>query len=112
MKTFDYNCPIEATLEVISGKWKMIILYYLLNGPKRFSELLTLLETVSTRILSKQLQELEKQDILQRRSYPAIPPKVEYSLTEYGKTLAPLIDIICMWGEERLLQTGKKAVYN
>ena len=107
-----YNCPIEATLETIGGKWKAIILFYLLDSPKRFTELMRLLETVSARMLTRQLQELERDGLIDRQVYPESPPRVEYRLTEYGLTLKPLLDLICQWGEDRLERTGKKAVWN
>lgn len=107
-----YDCPIEATFGVIGGKWKAIALYYLIDGEKRFGELMELLETCSARMLTKQLQELEADGIVSRRSFPEIPPRVEYSLTEYGRTLLPVITAICDWGEDRLRRTGEKAVYN
>ncbi len=112
MKSYDYDCPIEAALEVIGGKWKAICVYYLKTGPLRFSELHDLLETVSSRMLSKQLKELQAQGIVRRTVYPEAPPRVEYALTEYGRTLLPLIDLMCAWGEERLAKIGKRAVYN
>ncbi|MCK8479783.1 winged helix-turn-helix transcriptional regulator [Psychroserpens algicola] len=82
MKVYDYECPIDATLNVIGGKWKASCVYYLINGPKRYSELFEVLETVSSRILSKQLKELEAQDIIKQEVFPESPPKVVYSLTE------------------------------
>lgn len=112
MKSYDYDCPIEATLEVIGGKWKAIIAYYLMTQDRRFNDLMELLETVSGRMLSKQLRELEKHGVITRTVYPEMPPRVVYSLTEYGKTLIPVIEAICQWGEARMELTGKKAVYN
>lgn len=112
MKGYDYDCPIEATLEVIGGKWKAIIVYYLMTQDRRFSDLMELLETVSGRMLSKQLRELELHGVLTRTVYPEMPPRVVYSLTNYGKTLIPVIEAVCQWGETRMELTGKKAVYN
>ncbi|HYF31569.1 MAG TPA: helix-turn-helix domain-containing protein [Chitinophagaceae bacterium] len=112
MKTYDYDCPIEATLGVIGGKWKAIIIYYLMENDRRFTDLVRLLETVSARMLSKQLQELERDGIVSRNVFAEVPPRVEYALTTYGKTLLPLINAICAWGEVQLERTGKKAVYN
>lgn len=112
MKSYDFDCPIEAAFAVIGGKWKAISIYYLIDGSKRFGALMELLETVSSRMLAKQLQELENDGIIERKVFAQVPPKVEYSLTEYGRTLIPLIQSICAWGEERLKATGKKAVYN
>ena len=112
MKSYDYDCPIESTLAVIGGKWKAIIIYYLIEGDKRFKDLMELLETVSSRMLAKQLQELEIDGIIQRSVFAETPPKVEYSLTAYGETLIPVIHVICKWGEVRLEMTGKTSIYN
>jgi DNA-binding HxlR family transcriptional regulator len=107
-----FDCPIESAMEVIGGKWKAIILYYLIDGEKRFTELTDLLETVSSRMLSRQLRELEFHGIISRDAKQEIPPRVEYSLTEYGKTLVPVVQVICAWGEQRLEKTGSKSFYN
>lgn len=112
MSAYEYDCPIEATLAVIGGKWKAITIYYLMDGDKRFSELMKLLETVSSRMLTKQLQELERDGVIARKVFAEVPPRVEYSLTDYGKTLVPVIQQICHWGEERLERIGARAVYN
>jgi DNA-binding HxlR family transcriptional regulator len=112
MKGYDFDCPIEAALAVIGGKWKASIIYYLIDRELRFTELLNLLETASTRMLSKQLQELEHDGILERKVFAEVPPRVQYALTEYGKTLIPMIQSICAWGEDRLEKIGKKSVYN
>lgn len=112
MKTKYYDCPIEATFKVIGGKWKAISIYYLIDDAKRFGDLMNLLETVSARMLAKQLKELEADGIVTRKLFGEVPPRVEYSLTDYGRTLLPLINAICEWGEERLQKTGEKAVYN
>ncbi|MCW5922876.1 MAG: helix-turn-helix transcriptional regulator [Saprospiraceae bacterium] len=112
MRNFDFDCPVEATFAVIGGKWKAIVVYYLTQGNKRFKDLMELLETASSRMLSKQLKELEADGIIKRELFAEVPPRVEYSLTEYGKTLTPIIEVICEWGEIQLARTGKKAVYN
>ena len=112
MKSYDFDCPIEAAFAVIGGKWKAISIYYLMEGDKRFKDLMELLETVSSRMLAKQLQELERDGIISRKVFAEVPPRVEYTLTPYGKTLIPVITMICEWGEARLEMTGKKAVYN
>ena len=112
MKVYDFDCPIEAAFSVFGGKWKASIIYYLIEGPKRFGELSELLETISGRILTKQLKELEQDGVLIRTAYAEMPPRVEYSLSEYGKTLIPVIQNICEWGENRLKITGKIAIYN
>ncbi|MDX1941410.1 MAG: helix-turn-helix domain-containing protein [Saprospiraceae bacterium] len=107
-----YDCPVDATFEVIGGKWKASILYYLQASPKRFGELMALFETCSARILSKQLRELESVEIIERTYFPEMPPKVEYALTAYGQTLLPLINAICEWGEAHLEKIGRQSIYN
>ena len=86
-----YNCPVEATMDVIGGKWKVIIIHHLLDECKRFSELRRLIPQVTQRMLTSQLRELERDGIVHREVYPQVPPKVEYSLTELGKTLEPVL---------------------
>ena len=94
-----YNCPVEATMDVIGGKWKVIIIHHLLDGTKRFSELRRLIPQVTQRMLTSQLRELERGGVLHREVYPQVPPKVEYSLTELGKTLEPVLLVMHDWGE-------------
>lgn len=112
MKSYDYDCPIEAGFAVFGGKWKAITIYYLIENGKRFGQLMEMLETVSSRMLTRQLRELEQDGIIERIVFAEFPQRVEYHLTEYGKTLIPVINLICQWGEEQLKRTGKKAVYN
>ena len=101
---YDCNtgCPVEAALEVIGGKWKGVILYHLLSETMRFNELRRLMPEVTQRILTKQLRELEADNIITRKVYPEVPPRVEYSITEYGKTLAPIIDMLRKWGSQHI----------
>ncbi len=101
---YDCNegCPVEAALSVIGGKWKGVILYHLLEETIRFNELRRLMPSVTQRMLTKQLRELEAGDIILRTVYAEVPPKVEYSMTEYGKTLAPLITSLQKWGSAHL----------
>jgi DNA-binding HxlR family transcriptional regulator len=94
------GCPVESTLDVIGGKWKGVILYYLLDGKKRFNELRRLMPGITQRMLSLQLSELENDGIVNREVFPEVPPKVEYSLTEFGKTLEPIIVQMKDWGEK------------
>lgn len=97
---FKCHANIQITLNVIGGKWKPIILWHLLEGKKRFSELQRSIVGVSQKILTSQLRELEKDLIIHREVYKQIPPKVEYSTTEYGKTLQPILESIGNWGEK------------
>ena len=95
-----YGCPVEATLDVIGGKWKGVILYKLLERPKRFSELKRQLPAITQRMLTLQLRELEEDGIVHREIYKEIPPRVEYSLTEFGKTLEPILLAMLTWGDQ------------
>jgi DNA-binding HxlR family transcriptional regulator len=97
--TYQYACPVEATADIIGGKWKAVILYYLFQGPKRFNELRRLLPEVTQRMLTLQLRELEQDGIVHREIYKEVPPKVEYSLTEFGTSLGPIIVQMLDWGE-------------
>lgn len=94
------HANIQITLNVIGGKWKPIILWHLLEEKKRFSELQRSISGISQKILTSQLRELENDLIIHREVYKQIPPKVEYSITEYGKTLQPILESIGNWGEK------------
>jgi DNA-binding HxlR family transcriptional regulator len=98
----DFGCPVEACLEVIGGKWKGVILFHLLGGTRRFGELSRLMPAVTQRMLTRQLRELEADGIVVRVVYPDVPPKVEYSLSPFGKTLAPVLEVLRGWGSEYL----------
>ena len=93
-----YNCPVEATLDVIGGKWKPLILWQLRAEKLRFSGLQQSMQGISPKMLTKQLRELEADGLVLREAYPEIPPRVEYSLTEFGKTVLPVLDALCEWG--------------
>lgn len=95
-----YGCPVEATLAVIGGKWKGVILYHLMSGTKRFNEFRRLMPDITQRMLTLQLRELEKDGIIHREIFKEVPPKVEYSLTEFGQTLEPIIKLMRDWGEQ------------
>ena len=98
------RCPVEACLDIIGGKWKGVILFHLLGGKKRFNELQRLLPNVTQRILVRQLRELEADRIVVRTVYPEVPPKVEYSLSESGMTLEPILRMLREWGVKYLDQ--------
>lgn len=93
------KCPVETALDVLAGKWKILILWYLKNETKRFNELQKLLPRTTQKMLIQKLRELEDDGIIHREVYPVVPPKVEYSLTEYGETLKPIIKQLYLWGE-------------
>ena len=97
------NCPVEATLELIGGKYKALILWHLSQGILRFSELRQVIKGATPKMLTQQLRELEANGLVHREVYPVIPPKVEYSLTERGKSLIPILDQMCDWGEQNRL---------
>lgn len=98
----NFGCPVEACFEVIGGKWKGVILFHLMGGTKRFNELLRLIPGVTQRMLTRQLRELEDDGIVSRKVYAEVPPKVEYSLTEFGRTLEPLLGYLQQWGKESI----------
>jgi DNA-binding HxlR family transcriptional regulator len=98
-----YLYPIEYTLELIGGKWKTMILFVLMEeGTKRFGELRNRINGITQGVLTTQLRELEKHGLLDRKIYPTVPPKVEYSLTPFGKSLYPVLKGMCTWGSEQL----------
>lgn len=94
-----YSCAVDATLDIIGGRWKGLIIYFLLERPRRFGELKRLLPKISARILTLQLRELERDSIVHREVFNQVPPKVEYSLTNYGRTLKSMIREMEAWGD-------------
>src|SRR5262245_35950057 len=98
MKSRTLKCPAEFTLNVISGRWKVPILFHLFLGVKRFSELQRTLKGITQKMLTQQLRELERDSIVHREVYAQVPPKVEYSLTALGAGLKPVIEAMCDWG--------------
>ncbi|WP_062050784.1 helix-turn-helix domain-containing protein [Bacillus sp. JCM 19034] len=99
MANEDKVCQVETALNILVGKWKPIILYHLFQkGTLRFSELQRLIPNITKKMLTTQLRELEHHDIIKRKVYPQVPPKVEYSITEYGTSLNPLLETMHKWG--------------
>ena len=104
------NCPVETTLAVIGGKWKPLILWRLKSGVWRFGELQRLVPGVTRKMLTQHLRELERDGIVARKVYSEVPLKVEYSLTDYGRTLRPLLKELCDWGhrhEKRVISMAE-----
>jgi DNA-binding HxlR family transcriptional regulator len=106
-KRRDYSCaegcPVEATLDLLDGKWKGVILFHLKrDGTLRFNELGRRLRGITQRMLTKQLRELEEVGLVDRRVYAQVPPKVEYSLSDEGRSLGAVIDALAAWGEGRI----------
>jgi Predicted transcriptional regulators len=96
-------CPVTATLELIGGKWKTIILYSLTAGTRRFGEIAVRIPDISRKVLTEQLKELENDGLIFRQQYKEIPPRVEYSLTDLGKSLSSVIRELEVWGTENVL---------
>ena len=93
---------VQTTLKVLGGKWKILILWHLKEEVRRFSELKRLMPEISEKMLIQQLRELEKDGLVGRVVYSEVPPKVEYSFTDYGRSLIPALTALCDWGEEHL----------
>jgi DNA-binding HxlR family transcriptional regulator len=106
MKPKTYNCPIEAAVDVFGGKWKALILWWLKDRTWRFAELRRQIPGITEKMLTQQLRELEADGIVDRRVYAAVPPKVEYSLTEYGRSLKRALRELCAWGREHIRRIG------
>jgi DNA-binding HxlR family transcriptional regulator len=103
-----FSCPVEATLTVLGGKWKPLILFYLLDKTRRFAELKRLIPDITQQMLTRQLRELEAQGIVHREVYRQVPPKVEYSLTPLGRSLEPILLSMLEWGLFYLRETGRE----
>lgn len=97
-KNIQYQCSMELTLDLIGGKWKSLILWYLGDNTLRFSELKKIIPQITPKMLTQQLRELEESGLVSRFIYTQIPPKVEYSLTPAGKSLIPILATMCQWG--------------
>jgi DNA-binding HxlR family transcriptional regulator len=99
MSDLPERCPVEVTLGVIGGKWKPLILYYLFQRTRRFNELRRMLPNVTQQMLTVQLRELERDGVVHRHVYAEVPPRVEYSLTDHGRSLEPILLAMLAWGE-------------
>ena len=108
-KTDLFHCPVEAVLSLISGKYKCIILWHLMEGTQRYSELRRFVPQATPKMLTQQLRELEADGIVVRKVYPVVPPKTDYSLTDYGRTLSPIVQAMCDWGKKYMSDRIEKA---
>ncbi|MGH7873420.1 MAG: winged helix-turn-helix transcriptional regulator [Candidatus Binatia bacterium] len=99
MKAKENRCPAEFTLTLIGGRWKIPLLYHLESGARRFSELARGLKGVSQKVLTQQLREMERDGLVARKVYAQVPPRVDYSLTDLGLSLRPVVEAMCQWGE-------------
>lgn len=104
-----YHCPVGATLNLIGGKYKSLILWHLTSQTLRFNELRKLIPNATPKMLTQQLRELERDGLLLREVYPVVPPKVEYSLTDSGRSLRPILDSMYAWGTNYLAAQGLEA---
>lgn len=99
----EYKCPVEYTLNTIGGKWKPLILWSLaVNKVQRYGELKRSINGITHKMLSQQLKDLEKKELVFRKQYNQVPPKVEYWLTDRGKTVIPILEAMCKWGQKNM----------
>ncbi len=97
-----YECPVEAVTDLIGGRWKIVILSRLMHGTRRYGEIKHSISNITEKMLIQQLRQLEEDGLIERRQYPEVPPRVEYSLTKKGKTLVPIFQKIGDWGRNYL----------
>lgn len=102
----DIHCPVDTTLKMIGGKYKALILWYLLDHTLRFGQLHKAIPQATPKMLTQQLRELEASGLVARKVYPVVPPKVEYSLTELGQSIRPILFVMYDWGADYLKQNG------
>jgi DNA-binding HxlR family transcriptional regulator len=102
------NCPVKLTAEVIGGKWKPLILYYLEDSSRRFSELKRLIPASTKKMLTKHLRELERDEVIRRKVFPQVPPRVQYSLTRHGQSLRPILKLMSAWGKRHRARYGTR----
>lgn len=102
----DSTCPVRITTEIIGGKWKPMILFYLQDGTLRFGQLQKRLTGTTKKMLTQRLRELERDEIIHRKVYAQVPPRVEYSLTRHGQSLRPILDLMSAWGRRHRARHG------
>lgn len=105
-KSTNENCPVSATIHLIGGKYKALILWHLTTGVLRFSELQRLVSEATPKMLTQQLRELEHDGLITREVYPVVPPRVEYALTAEGESLFPILEAMYNWGSKRMRAEG------
>jgi len=103
----NYQCPVEVSMDLIAGKWKILIMWHLKNKTRRFGELQKKIPNVTQKMLTQQLRELERDGLIHREVYPVVPPKVEYSLTPFGQTFKDILDMMLVWGYEYAERYGE-----
>lgn len=108
----EYRCTVAVTLEVIGGKWKSLILWHLKNRTLRFSQLQRRLNKVTQKMLTQQLRDLERDGLVHRQVYAEVPPRVEYSLTSLGRSVIPILDMMCVWGKEFASRNSTESATN
>jgi DNA-binding HxlR family transcriptional regulator len=104
----EYNCPVGTTLNLIGGKYKSLILWHLIDATLRFGELRKLIPQATPKMLTQQLRELEESCLVIRTVYPVVPPKVEYTLSDFGKSIKPILEAMYAWGADYLKGSGKE----
>ena len=102
----EYYCALQLAIDIVGGKWKLWIIWYLLESPKRFSDFMRRIPDISQKTLTQQLRELEADKLIIRTVYPVVPPKVEYQLSDFGRTIIPVLQAMCDWGGQYLQQDG------
>ena len=107
MNNINDNCPVSSTISLIGGKYKTMILWHLTSGVLRFNELSRYIPEATAKMLTQQLRELEKDGLIFREVFPVVPPRVEYSLTDEGKSLFPILQAMYNWGANRMKSEGK-----
>src|SRR5271154_3240772 len=102
----EFYCPVKLTADIIGGKWKPLILFYLEGGTKRFGELRKRIPGLTKKMLTQHLRELERDQVIRRKVYAVVPPKVEYSLTRHGESLRPILKLMSAWGTKHRARYG------
>jgi len=107
VKDKEYSCPIEVSMNLVAGKWKLLIMWHLRNKTRRFGEIQKKIPNVTQKMLTQQLRELETDGLVHREVYAVVPPKVEYSLTAFGKSFEPVLNMMLVWGHEYACKYGE-----